>query len=265
MFLPDIAAIIKTGGSHPWAYLPAAVVLGALHALEPGHSKSVMVAFIVAVRGTILQAVLLGLSAAFGHTLVIWILAALGLHFADANIVAQAEPWLVLASGLLILGLAIRLLKHVQEDHGHTHEAHSHDHDHHKHDHKHEHFGHSHMSDAEINTRYGARAVSSAEVIWFGFTGGLMPCPAAFAVLLICLQLKRAVLGFAMVGAFSAGLALTLVGIGVIAAWGTKRAASHFSSGYEVWANRLPYISGGIVMLLGLVITVRGLLATGLI
>ena len=91
-----------------------------------------------------------------------------------------------------------------------------------------------------------------------------MPCPAAFAVLLVCLQLKQATLGFAMVGAFSAGLAITLVSIGIIAAWSAKRLANSYHR-YEAWANRLPYISGTIVLMLGLVITIRGLLATGLV
>ena len=53
---------------HAWLFLPAAVVLGALHGMEPGHSKTIMAAFIIAVRGTVAQAVLLGLSATVAHT-----------------------------------------------------------------------------------------------------------------------------------------------------------------------------------------------------
>ena len=72
--MPDIAAILQSGAAHAWFYLPAAVVLGALHALEPGHSKSLMAAFIVAIRGTPAQAVLLGVSAAFGLTVtMVWL------------------------------------------------------------------------------------------------------------------------------------------------------------------------------------------------
>ncbi len=262
MSLPDIAGLIKAGGANPIVYLPAAILLGALHALEPGHSKSVMIAFIVAVRGTVSQAVLLGLSAAIGHTLVIWVLAAIGLKYANANILAQAEPWLVLASGLMIVLLAFRLLRSVRKANKHDHD---HDHHHnHNHNHQEDHHGHSHMSEDEITAKYSSRAVTTGEVIWFGFTGGLMPCPAAFAVLLICLQLKRAALGFAVVGAFSTGLAVTLVTIGIIAAWGAKHVSGRFKK-YESMAHQLPYISGVVVMVLGLVIVARGLSATGLI
>ena len=60
-----------------WLFIPAAILLGALHGLEPGPSKTMMAAFIVAIRGTVGQAVLIGLSAAISHSLVIWLLAAL--------------------------------------------------------------------------------------------------------------------------------------------------------------------------------------------
>ncbi|HSY18275.1 MAG TPA: nickel/cobalt efflux protein RcnA, partial [Candidatus Acidoferrales bacterium] len=64
-----------------WVFFPTAVLIGALHGLEPGHSKTMMAAFIVAVRGTVLQAALLGLSAAISHSLVIWAIAAMALGF----------------------------------------------------------------------------------------------------------------------------------------------------------------------------------------
>ena len=56
----DIASVISAGAANPWIYLPAAVLLGAAHGLEPGHAKSMMAAFIVAIRGSKAQAVLLG-------------------------------------------------------------------------------------------------------------------------------------------------------------------------------------------------------------
>lgn len=97
----DIASVITAGTANPWIYLPVAVVLGAIHGMEPGHAKSMMAAFIVAVRGTRLQAALLGLSAAFSHTLVVWVLAALGLWMGNELIGETAEPYLhVLGVGL---------------------------------------------------------------------------------------------------------------------------------------------------------------------
>src|SRR5262245_39058318 len=79
--MPDLSQIIQISAAHAWFYLPVAVILGALHALEPGHAKSLMAAYIIAIRGTSGQAALLGLSAAAGHTIVVWILAVAALLF----------------------------------------------------------------------------------------------------------------------------------------------------------------------------------------
>jgi hypothetical protein len=76
--MTDINQLIQSGSAHAWLYVPIAILLGALHGMEPGHSKTMMAAFIIAVRGTVWQAVLLGLSAAISHSLLIWLLAATG-------------------------------------------------------------------------------------------------------------------------------------------------------------------------------------------
>lgn len=241
--MPDIAQLIQSSAAHAWLYLPLAVILGALHALEPGHAKSMMAAYIVAVRGTVSQAALLGLSAAVGHTIIVWGLAIAGLMLGEKYIVEQAEPWLTLLSGILIVLLAFRMFWMLRRQrHGHGgHHAHGH--------------GHSHNHDHGPKV---SGSVTAGQIVWFGFTGGLMPCPSAVAVLLVCLQLKAFGLGVAMVAAFSVGLAATLVAIGVSVAWGTGRVAQHWS-GFDRWAARLPYISAGFVMLMGLVLSAVGL------
>jgi nickel/cobalt exporter len=104
---------------------------------------------------------------------------------------------------------------------------------------------------------------SAADIVWFGFSGGLLPCPAAIAVLLVCIQLKQFALGIAMVAAFSIGLAATLVAIGLAASWSSKKASTTWPWLDRV-AQRLPYLSAGIVMILGLVMTAFGLHATWL-
>ncbi len=270
--MPDISSIIENGAGNPWLYLPVAILLGALHALEPGHSKSLMAAFIVAIRGTSAQAALLGVSAAIGHTIVVWALALAGFYLGDKLILDKAEPWLILISGLLIIALAARLVLSARkiisrvQPHGHDHNAHDHSsHNHGSHDHgaqdgedAHE-AAHRH----EIESKFaGRKQVSNGEIAWFGFTGGLLPCPSAIAVLLVCLQFKQFGLGIVMVAAFSFGLAATLVAVGVAAAWGTAKAASRFT-GLSKWSDRLPLISGAFVMTLGLFITLRGMAALG--
>ena len=105
--MTDITQMIQSGSAHVWLYIPVAILLGALHGLEPGHSKTMMAAFIIAIRGTVWQAVLLGLSAAISHSLLIWVLAALALHYGGQWNAESTEPYFHIASALMILGLAV--------------------------------------------------------------------------------------------------------------------------------------------------------------
>ena len=247
--MPDLTTMIQGSAAHAWLYLPIAVVLGALHALEPGHAKSLMAAYIVAIRGTTRQAVVLALSAAMGHTIIVWILAIAALALGERYIVDEAEPWLTTLSGVLIVLLAIRMFWML------TRHSHHHGH-HHSHEHRHDH-GHTHEAPA-ISGHVG-----TGQIVWFGFTGGLLPCPAAVAVLLICIQLKAFALGVAMVAAFSVGLALTLIAIGLAVVWGSGKLAKSFPS-FDRYAQRLPYLSAAVVMAVGMVMTFAGLNAAGL-
>ncbi len=256
--MPDLSAIIQGSTAHAWLYLPFAVLVGALHALEPGHAKSLMAAYLVAIRGTASQAVTLGVSAAVGHTIVVWGLAIAALALGERYIVNQAEPWLTALSGALIILLAARMLWALRRrfhshapDHGHDH---SHGHHHHEHDHHH---GHSHAP-PKIDG-----AVTTGQIVWFGFTGGLMPCPSAIAVLLVCVQLKAFTLGVAMVAAFSVGVGATLVAIGLAVVWSSGKLTKAWP-GFDRVAQRLPYMSAGLVMIVGVVMTAAGLNATGL-
>ncbi len=253
------------------------MALGALHALEPGHSKSLMAAFIIAVRGNARQAATLGLSAAVGHTIVVWALAAVGLWIGDQAILDKAAPWLTFVAGLLVMSLALRIVsltrvgapgggaahEHAHalvHDHGENHGGGDHDHHHHADLH-----GAAHMRAhaRDVAERFAGRQVGYREIVWFGFAGGLTPCPAALAVLLICLQTRAFSLGFAMVAAFSVGLAATMIGVGLAAAWGARAMAG--SRRFETVAARLPFVSAAIVLLVGFVMTLRGLGATGLL
>src|SRR5215471_16661798 len=122
-----------------WLFIPAAVALGALHGLEPGHSKTMMAAFIVAIRGTVRQAVLLGLSATISHTFVIWALAFVGLHYSGRFTAEQTEPYFQLATGVLVVGMAVWMFARTRRSvHAAEHHHHLHHHDH-DHDHGHEH------------------------------------------------------------------------------------------------------------------------------
>lgn len=252
--MPDFLHALQSGANNLWLFIPAAILLGALHGLEPGHSKTMMAAFIVAIRGTIGQAVLLGLSAAISHSLIIWMLAAAALHYGSQWDAEQAEPYLQLGSAAAILALAawmyFRTRRELRESFDHHHDHHDH-HDHyHEGDHRVEFQDtHERAHAQDIVQRFGGRPVTTPQIVLFGITGGLMPCPAAFTVLLVCLQLKRATLGFVMVGAFSFGLALTMVATGALAAWSVQHAQQRFR-GFGEFMRRAPYISCALLVLL---------------
>ncbi len=117
----DFNTLLQQGAAHAWLYLPVAVILGALHGLEPGHSKTMMAAFIIAVRGTVLQAALLGLSAAISHSLVIWGLAAFALKFGRQWSVETTEPYFQIGTGVIVIAMAAWTLWRTRQGAGHHH------------------------------------------------------------------------------------------------------------------------------------------------
>src|SRR5690606_6065071 len=91
----------------------------------------------------------------------------------------------------------------------------------------------------------------------FGLSGGLLPCPAALTVLLLCLQLKELTLGFTLVASFSIGLALTLVASGTLAAWSIHHAGKRIK-GFSNYTRHLPYFSSALLMILGIYMVYAG-------
>ena len=307
-------------GGNAWLFIPSAILLGALHGLEPGHSKTMMAAFIIAVRGTLMQAVLLGLAATVSHTAIVWLIALGGMYFGQQWSAEASEPWMQLISAVLIIGVAAWMLWRTAQnkaacfhDHGiegghghdHDHPAHAHGHAHaHEtpaHDDAHAHAAHGHddhdhrhapahgqacghaqghaqggtavpMIDTagmdaharehadQIQNRFAGREVTTAQIVMFGLTGGLIPCPASITVLLLCLQLKRIALGATLVLGFSIGLALTMVASGVIAALSVKHLSKRMGGGrFGELAAKAPYFSGGLILIVGLYVGYQGL------
>ena len=256
----DFSQLLQQGAAHAWLYIPVAILLGALHGLEPGHSKTMMAAFIIAVRGTVWQAALLGFCAALSHTLIIWILAGLALKYGSHWNVEQTEPYFLLISGLIVVGMAVWTIMRLREEHGHHHHHHGEGdqgHDHH-HDDLEDEDAHARAHAADIQKRFANRQVTTGQIVIFGLTGGLMPCPAAVSILIICLQLKEFSLGFSIVAAFSFGLALTMISVGVLASWGFKKLAEK-AGWFSRVAARAPYVSSYLLIALGLAFAFRGL------
>jgi len=248
--------LLNQGSANAWLFVPSAIVLGALHGLEPGHSKTMTAAFIVAIRGTIAQAVLLAVAATISHTAIVWVLALLALTYGRNINVEATDPYFQILSGAIILGMAVWMMVRLWRERR-RHKLASHDHPHGTHDAEDEHTRtHAH----EIETRFADRKATTGQIILFGLTGGLLPCAAAVTVLLLCLQLQRFWLGVALVFCFSIGLALTLMLSGVLAAWGAHQAERRWQ-GFETLAARAPYGASVVLIGLGLYVAVRGLLA----
>lgn len=109
----------------------------------------------------------------------------------------------------------------------------------------------------DINRRFRDRKVTTGQIILFGLTGGLIPCPAAITVLLLCLQLKQLALGVALVACFSIGLAVTMVSAGVIASLSVRQVQKRWS-GFGAFARRAPYASGALMLFVALYMGASG-------
>jgi len=254
----DLTTAISQGTASPLLLAAMALLLGALHGLEPGHSKTMMAAFIIAVRGTVGQAVLLGLSAAVSHSLIVWVLAIAALEFGNRMIGEQMEPWFMMASGGLILCIAVWMFLQTRRSHAPaSHHDHDHGHHHHGHDHHHHGDGHARAHASQIQARFADGRTTSFQTALFGLTGGLIPCSAAITVLILCLHLNRFWLGIGLVSAFSAGLAVTLVAAGIAAALG-MRYVSRRSGRFDRFVEKAPYVSALVIGVIGLAMLSTG-------
>jgi ABC-type nickel/cobalt efflux system permease component RcnA len=223
-----------------------AVVLGGLHALTPGHGKTLVAAYLIGSRGTVRHAVFLGGIVTFTHTasvIVIGLLALLASQFIVPNILA---PSLEIMSGLLVVYLGVRLLltrwrAYRNGAHGHHHHGPHHDH-HQQHDHHHV-----------------PEQVRLSDLLTLGISGGLVPCPEALGIMLIAIGLNRIALGLGLIVAFSFGLAAILIVIGILLVR-SKSLLDRFGAVGGRWQTTLPLASALIVTLLGLGIMAKGLL-----
>jgi nickel/cobalt transporter (NicO) family protein len=373
--MPTFAQLLQQGTAHAWLFIPSAILLGALHGLEPGHSKTMMAAFIVAIRGTVTQAVLLGVAATISHTIVVWGIALGGMYLWQGIDAEGFEPYFQLVSAGLIIVIAFWMLWRTWKDqqiamaasgdhnhghdHGHSHGedirridtghgviavevfedgvpprwrirtekgqawiardvsvvterpngarhaftfvdrggylesvdaipephefmarvslghgGHFHDYDlsfveGHGHDHMHEELRGLDVSEGgyegahelahanDIRRKFADSNVTTGQVIMFGLTGGLIPCPASITILLLCLQLKQFTLGAVLVLCFSIGLAITLVTVGVVAALSVQHVSKRFSL-FGTVARRAPYFSSALIILVGLYVGYQG-------
>ena len=287
------AALIVVPMAGPQALLLTLLLafgLGAMHALAPGHGKTVVAAYLVGSRGTARHALFLGLTTTITHTAGVFALGLVTLFVSRYILPEQLYPWLGVTSGLIVVAIGFSLFRgrvrklagHHAADHTHTHHHHDHDHGHshadhdHSHDHGHSHADHDHSHDhGHLHSHDGGPAHShmppgadGAPITWrsllaLGVSGGLIPCPSALVVLLSAIALQRVAFGMLLIVAFSLGLAsvLTLIGVLLVHAGRLFERLPIRGRLFQI----MPVASALLVTLAGLAITWRALLETGLI
>jgi ABC-type nickel/cobalt efflux system permease component RcnA len=247
-----------------------AVGLGAFHALEPGHGKTVVAAYLVGSRGTAWHALMLGLIVTVTHTAGVYVLGAVTLFASHYVVPERLYPWLAVTSGLIIagLGLSLFLRRCAASDHPQSHahrHGHSHTHDHH-HDHAHHHgVEHTHPHDHHVHHhRHLPSTVSPRELLALGVTGGIVPCPAALVVLLSALSLNRIGFGLLLIVAFSIGLAAVLIAIGILMVY-AHRLMARFQGDGVLITRWLPLTSAAAMTGVGVAIAVQALVSANLL
>ncbi|WP_426203664.1 nickel/cobalt efflux transporter, partial [Shigella boydii] len=180
-------------------------------------------------------------------------------HGKSYSLTAQsAEPWLQLISAVIIISTAFWMFWRTwRGERNWLENMHGHDYEHHHHEHGEYQDAHARAHANDIKRRFDGREVTNWQILLFGLTGGLIPCPAAITVLLICIQLKALTLGATLVVSFSIGLALTLVTVGVGAAISVQQVAKRWS-GFNTLAKRAPYFSSLLIGLVGVYMGVHG-------
>jgi nickel/cobalt exporter len=331
-------------------YFPAAVALGALHAMEPGHAKALTAAYLIGIKGTKRDSIILGLSVAATHSIVVVAISMIGLWLGNEAFTGQATAWLERGSGIvaIVIGswmlwrrLMPKMTAHEHHHHapdpvsidgkslkglieiidtplgermrfsvskelavseliveidrdggsierlflavspenpklylstavpGEPHEFSARilsrdlndavsfsvkepeDH-HHHHDHAHmDDIAHAqaHAETLPEYARTGQRP-TVGQIVGFGAAGGMIPCPASITVMLLALSTGKAALGVFTVFGFSLGLALALVGIGLLIVTGLSKLSN---AGRLSWiSSKAPVVSAGLVIVSGL-------------
>jgi nickel/cobalt exporter len=229
--------------------LLAAIGFGALHALSPGHGKTIVGAYLVGSRGTWRHALLLSLTVTVTHTSSVYALGFVTLYLSAFIVPEKLYPWLSIASGGLILAMGLMLLVsrlrtsrllgdawvwlkrglpvvarpqlaldvagvgHIRGDHS---------------------ILHAQSTEVEVSAAppmhshglgpahsHAPPGAAESTLTWrgligLGVFGGLLPCPSAIVVMLSAIALHRVALGLVLIVAFSFGLATVLTTIGLL-------------------------------------------------
>lgn len=239
-------------------YAISAFALGAMHALEPGHGKTVVAAYLVGSRGRASDAALLGLVVTLTHTISIIFLAILARAATNYFFPSTIERWLGIISGSLVIAVGIWMLKN-QIKGKNQHHSHYHNHQHTLSNmHKHTHDRKDSQNEIQVQHLESNRTTSPAGLITLGISGGLVPCPGALSILLASFAVGQPGNGIIWILIFSSGLAAVLIALGILI---TK--TSYFiqnKASLDKTSSWPATVSAGIITALGLFLTTKALL-----
>ncbi|MBL8098488.1 MAG: hypothetical protein JNK81_04865 [Anaerolineales bacterium] len=243
------------------AALFIALALGALHALTPGHGKTVVAAYLVGSRGTSFHAIVLGTVVTLTHTGSVFLMGIITLAASQYILPTTIIPFLEILSGVLILGLGFYLLWQriqvwrkpketknkislsptsnkkisgnikIQKPNTNLH----------------------HHGDGKMHTHDVPETITWRSLIALGISGGLVPCPDAIAILLVAVAINRIFLGLTLILSFSLGLAIVLIVIGLLMV--NSRRIFDRMGFLDRFATSLPVVSAVIVLFLGAALT----------
>jgi ABC-type nickel/cobalt efflux system permease component RcnA len=218
-----ISRLLGENTRWPWLTLAAmALALGAVHALQPGHGKTMLTAVALGPGARFYQPPLLGLATTLAHTGSVLVIAAV-LWYTGATRVEAFHSGLTQAAGFGIA--AAGFWRFGRQLGGHNQHAH--------------------------NAAMSAAAGNLA-VLGLGLAGGLVPCWDAVGLLVLAAALGRLAEGVGLVLIFSAGMAATLVTLGFLT-WKVKAS----TIGVDVdprWQRGLGLSSSIILSAIGLLL-----------
>jgi ABC-type nickel/cobalt efflux system permease component RcnA len=271
-------------------------IWGAMHAMTPGHGKTIVGAYLIGSRGTMKHALYLGLTTTITHTLGVFAFGSVTLFAAQYIVPEKLFPWITMLSGLFVVGIGINLFVDRYKSSGLSArlgnfqpayspstskiriESSKHEHQHryvhvsgdnltlgpnHSHVGNHHHHGHAHNHDHVDHSHMPPEAITWRNLLGLGISGGLLPCPSALVVLLGAIALNKIGFGMILVLAFSLGLAGALTGIGMIFIYAGKLFQRFPTSGKVL--GFLPVLSALFVSVIGAAIVYKALVQVGIL
>jgi nickel/cobalt exporter len=238
--------VTRTGMSLPFLVLTllAALALGALHAMGPGHGKTILAAYLVGAGAQMRTVAAVGLAVSLMHTASVLALGAVTLYASRFFPPDRVYPWLGVISGVIVVALGGGLLivrskaRRRVEDAWRLHS--------HPHPHPHEH------EKAQAGAAHGP--TSRGGLLALAVSGGILPSPTALVVLLASIALHRLAYGLLLIAVFSVGLAAALTAVGFLALrarWLVSRKLGTRA------ATLIPIASAALILMAGLVLTTR--------